>query len=403
MTVSEKQQQLATLDHRITLLKSTLKVLYNNISRVKGEIFAYANANTLFTHARPATIPEHTTSMDVDTVINDEHLQILTEKQNELGPLRAEIAELRQSEELLENKLDILRDQCFSLEFEIVDTTDSIHAARSETQSLQTELIYLNSQIKERSSEIRSMLDTRRQAETVAAEIVSKSEAVEVDDGGRLDCTKAVNTLQHDLHVAEAELANLQNKIAASSFDAKYETTTLTETQNEHDRAVKWKTERIELKEELERLTEELRVRKGTMQTTESRAFTDRNVLAKVAPLVKKWKGAAGGGEVVVPERATVVGLLAELERVKKVHDDALKAEQEKVAALIVSNAALEKEVLRSKAALDCAVERFHSGEARLREEIDQIKAKSGVEEQKLLAQIAKAKLHIGQARLQKS
>jgi hypothetical protein len=67
-----------------------------------------------------------------------------------------------------------------------------------------------------------------------------------------------------------------------------------------------------------------------------------------------------------------------------------------------MTNAALEKEVLRSKAALDCAVERFHSGEARLREEIDEVKGKALAEEQKLLSQIAKAKWHVGQARLQK-
>jgi hypothetical protein len=50
MRIDEKQTTF--LEERITSLKSTLEVLYGNISRVKGEIFAYENPNTLFNHAR---------------------------------------------------------------------------------------------------------------------------------------------------------------------------------------------------------------------------------------------------------------------------------------------------------------------------------------------------------------
>jgi hypothetical protein len=245
------------------------------------------------------------------------------------------------------------------------------------------------------------MLEIRRQAEAVASEIISKSERTEVDDGGRLDREKAVEELRNAIRAAEADLATLNARIAERNEGAELETIELTTTQGEHDRAVKWKTERLELKQELEKLSEELRDRKGTVQTKESKAFTGRTVLGKVAPLVKKWKGVPG--EVTVPEGATVNSLLMDLAAAKAAHDEALRAEQEKVAALIMTNAALEKEVLRSKAALDCAVERFHSGEARLREEIDEVKGKALAEEQRLLAQIAKAKLHVGQARLQKT
>jgi hypothetical protein len=119
-TVSSLNSAVATLEHRIPILKSTLKVLGNNISLVKGEIFASANAETLFNNASSAKMPEHTTSMDVDTIINVEHLQIVTEKQNEIGRFRAGIAELQQSEELVESQLDVLRGQCFSSELELV-------------------------------------------------------------------------------------------------------------------------------------------------------------------------------------------------------------------------------------------------------------------------------------------
>jgi hypothetical protein len=45
--------------------------------RVKGEIFADGNTNRLSNNARPVSIPDQTASMDVDTIINVEHLQIL--------------------------------------------------------------------------------------------------------------------------------------------------------------------------------------------------------------------------------------------------------------------------------------------------------------------------------------
>jgi hypothetical protein len=244
------------------------------------------------------------------------------------------------------------------------------------------------------------MLEIRRQAETVATEIISKSERTEIDDGGRLDREKAVEELRHAIRAAETELATLNARIAEKNEGAELETIELATSQGEHDRAVKWKTERLELKQELERLGEELRDRKGTVQAKESKAFYGRTVLGKVAPLVKKWKGVPG--EVTANEGATVNSLLMDLAAAKAAHDEELRAEQEKVAALTMTNAALEKEVLRSKAALDCAVERFHSGEARLREELDEVKGKALAEEQKLLSQIAKAKLHVGQARLQK-
>jgi chromosome segregation ATPase len=398
--IVEKQSRLASLQHQITTLKTSLQDLHVNIARVKGEIVAYENANTLFEHARTATIPEHATPSTAPVTINEEHLNILAAKQNELTPLRTAVAELRQAEDVFETRLDGLREEAAMSEYRVLDLEDEIRAERSLSQGLQTELTYLAGQIRERTTEIRNMAVIRRQAEAAAAEILTKLEGDEKDDGGRLDCEKAVEKLRREIRDADAELAGLEDQINHAKTDGDAERLALESTQAEHEEAVKWAREKQELKEELERLTAELAERKGEVQATETRAFVDHSQLAQVAPLIKKWKDARGA--VTVPDRATVGGLLTDLARVRKTREEALRVEQEKVAALIVANAALEKEVLRSKAALDCTVEVFHSNEARLREEIDDVKAKAIAEEQKLLAQIAKAKLHVGQARLQR-
>jgi hypothetical protein len=241
----------------------------------------------------------------------------------------------------------------------------------------------------------------RRQAEAAAAEILAKLEGDEAADGGRLDCAKAVEALRREVRAADAEAARLEDQINHAKADGDAEKAALDAAQAEHEDAVKWAREKQELKEELERLTAELLERKGEVHATEARAFADHGQMAQIAPLIKKWREARG--TIEVPERATVAGLLAELARARKARDDALQAEQETVAALIVANAALEKEVVRSKAALDCTVEVFHSNEARMRQEIDEVREKAVADERKLLAKIAKAKLHIGQARLQRA
>jgi chromosome segregation ATPase len=351
---SPNQNQLKALQDQISALKVTLQARYGDVARLKGEIFDYENANALFKHSRVAAVREHTETTDVNVEINDEHLDILTAKENELRPLRVEVSELRDSEELREAQVSALRVQCSTLDFQILAAKDDIQAAKSDAKLFQTELTHVLGQIRERTQEIRKMEETVRRANEILADHLAKSEGSEIGDGGRLDCEKAIETLRHDIKAAEAELKALTEENEARVAETERASSTLQETRTVHDRAVKWEKEKGELKAELDELTQTLRRKKGSVQRSESRALNDREQLVAVTPLIKKWKGARG--DVFGREGATIPELLEELGEVKKAHEKAVRDQQEKIAALVMSNAGLEKEVQRSKAALDCAV-----------------------------------------------
>jgi hypothetical protein len=393
---------LALLEETVATLRGEIRDLLDENNEKRRHIFTLQSDTLKVQSLRPATISQHASPSTEAVTINDEHRIVLTEKRNQLALVRREVTQLLESNSLLEAKLNDARDEFARCELQVLELTSDVQGSTARAQQAQLELSYVNGQVKERTSEIKMMQEIKREAEVILSQFVDRAENCDVIDGGRLDMTKAVQNLSHDLKAADAELRNLEAELDASERDHEAEKSSWQDGQDEHNRAVKWESERKELKEELVQLTRELQERKSAVQTTETRQFSEHNFLQKVLPLIKKWRGVAGGS-VDVPRDATVTKLLAELERERVEHARQVKEDQLGVAQLIVSNANLEKEVQRSKAALDRVVALFHSNEARLKKEIEEVRAKATEEEKALLAKIAKAKLHIGQARLQKT
>jgi chromosome segregation ATPase len=392
---------LVALAETVAALKDEIRTLQYQNSEKRRQIFTVQCDTLKVQSLRPATITQHAAPSSEPVTINDEHRVVLSEKANQLALARREVGQLLHSNGLLEAKLNDARSEFASCELQILEATSAIQDATARAQQAQLELSYVNGQVKERTSEIKIMQEIKREAEGILSQFVDRAENCDVIDGGRLDMTKAVQNLSNDLNAADAELRGLEAELDASKRDHQAEKTSWQDGQDEHDRAVKWESERKELKEELTQLTKDLHERKSAVQTTETRQFSEQNFLQKVLPLIKKWRGAPGS--VDVPPDATVTKLLAEIDRERAERARHVKENQVRVAQLIVANANLEKEVQRSKAALDRVVTLFHSNEARLKKEIEDVRAKATEEEKALLAKIAKAKLHIGQARLQKT
>jgi chromosome segregation ATPase len=169
--------------------------------------------------------------------------------------------------------------------------------------------------------------------------------------------------------------------------------------ERKHMEAVNWSKEKEELRQELDGLLEEIRNRKSSVKATDSKLNARQSTFENILPLLKKWQGKA---TAEVPEDATIPGLIQQWKDAKVEHDERLKSEQDEVAQLISDNSKLEDKVGKKKAALDRSVDQFHALEAQMLKSIEEAKQQADSQEQKLQKQIAKAKLNIGQSRIQK-
>jgi predicted nucleic acid-binding Zn-ribbon protein len=266
-------------------------------------------------------------------------------------------------------------------------------------QHAQAELNYINTQIRERTHEVKAMESLLAEARTQFAQFVDRAQQLDVVEGGRLDTVKAILSLQGELTQLESQNADLRSRIADDKQDGARRSKANEKKDEAHQAAVNWVTEKDDLKAELAQLTQAIQEKKLSVKSRDSKLTARQNSFDAVLPLLKKWQGS---GEVEVPPDATVAGLIQEWQEAKADHDRRFKADQDEIARLISENSQLEDKVGKRKAALDRSVDQFHALETQMLKSIEELKQQADAQEQKLQKQIAKAKLNIGQNRIQK-
>ena len=397
--IPSPEDRLRELNSQISEVKEIIRSLNHEISELKMDIFRYENANILYRVIKPATIPEKSPSTEDFVEMNEEHQNILRDKRDRLAPLRKQVEELRVEQDINEDRLIALYQDCDQLQGELDDLVDSTRVADSDGIRAQAELRYVKDQIKERKNEIKMMQNLRREAEIALSQFIGRADNVDGLVGGRLDSEKAILSLQNELRVAHAELVELRDRIADANDYEEAEVRETDKKQHDHDTVVNWEEEREDLTEELRRLTLEIRKRKGELHVTENKLDHKQANLATLVPLIVKWRGQDG---TAAPEGATVTQLLARLEEARKDRDARMKRDQDRVAELITNNARLEKEVGKSRDALTRVVAQFRADENTMKREVDELRAKSDAEEQRLLKQIELTKLKIAQNKLRR-
>ena len=397
--IASCEARLQELHAQIAEVKAEVHDLHHKNSKLRSEIFSFENANIQFRAIKPPTIPDKSPSTDDFVEMNEEHVNILREKRDRLEPLRRQVEALRNEMVMSENRYDTLTEECTSLQCELDDLVDNTRVADSEAMRATSELRYVDDQIKERENEIKMMQNLHREAETALSQFIDRAESVDGLAGGRLDSEKAILSLQNEVRVANAQLIELRDRIADANDLEDSEVKESQKRQEEHDAAVNWEEERADLMNQLREITKEIRARKGALTVTENALNHRQANLATLHPLIVKWRNREGAE---VAEDATVEKLFVELEQARKNRDDRMRNIQDQVAELITNNARLEKEVGKSRDALTRVVAQFRADENSMKKEVDELRAKSDAEEQKLLRQIELTKLKIAQNKLRK-
>ena len=391
--------QLQTLNARISEVKSEVRNLNHEISRLHSDIFHFENANILYRAIKPSTIPEKSPSTEEFAEMNEEHTNILRDKRDRLEPLRKQVEQLNRTQEIDNERYNVLCQECDDLQDELDDLIDNTRVADSEGMRAVCELRYVKDQIKERKNEIKMMQNLRREAEIALSQFINRADEVDGLVGGRIDSEKAILSLQNELRVANAELIELRDRIADANDCEDSEVRECEKKQEEHNAVVNWAEEREDLQNELREITQEIRMRKGALTVTENTLDRRQAKLATLQPLILKWRGRDG---VAPAEDTTVEKLLIELDKARKERDERLRRDQDRVAELITNNARLEKEVGKSRDALTRVVAQFRADENTMKREVDELRAKSDAEEQRLLRQIELTKLKLAQNKLRR-
>lgn len=402
--IAEKEGRLEELKAQIDDTKSNIHSLNEQLASLKSSITSFENANKMFRHMTPVTIPEQDVDEDEEYEINEEHLTILKEKRNLIPPLLAKITEINHEKTQAEEQLEKLREDCVDFSKEILDLNEEIRSANSEISRIQNECFYVQEQVSERNTEIKSMETLKRDAESAYSELLERARNFETADGGKLDTEKQIISFQEQLRQIESEIAEIEYRMMEADAQDQKDVNDAKQQQQVLEKAVDWQAERNDLQNELKKLREGIASRKSTLTTNENHITQKQESLAKYGPLVKKWRGKLTDADLSEAEiqDKTIQQLWNEMESSRVESEESQKNAERELSELVLQNAKLEEEVNRKRMMLERAITQAHSDQFQLRKRINDKRSAAMIEEQKLLQHIQKTKLKIAANNMRK-
>jgi hypothetical protein len=400
--MAERQDLLTEISDEIFEVKKSIYDVFHHLNVVKGEIFDFENANLLFRHAKRPSLPEKIPSHDVVVELNDDHAEILKQKRNHVAIQQAEIDQLQEKQAIDMENLNRVREGCRDLDISMLNLTDELNRAEGDIARLQGELHYVDSQIRERKSEVKMMQELKREAERILARVVETSHGIIEDDGGRLDCEKAIVSLQGSIKAVDGELLSIRSDMNKDAADDAAQEEEWRRKVSSYEAVVDWETEERELKAELKRLQIAIRTKSSEVTSAEQKVSNQASIAARVAPILKKWSKSADIENTVVPDDCSVQQLIYDLDQVMRERYGRLKRNEDEILNLLSANGRLETQIGKSRAALERMIAQFQTDEDIAKKEIEDIVLKAKEEEEKLICQIERARLKVGQSLLDK-
>ena len=401
--IQEKEERLNELKAQIEQTKQNVEALQNNISQTKAEITSIENSNRMLRNTQPVTVPERPPDKEGPVILNEEHQNMLMDKKNQLPPLYAKVKSLEEEQEQLEQQLEQIREENDDLQTEITELTEAIRTANAEGNKAQTQCNYVQMQIQERTNEIHLLEKLKRDAETAYAQMMDRANNYDGIDGGRLDTEKTIISLQDQLRTVEAEIKEIEDRIADARQAEEEHEEEIKREKEELDSNVNWAAEKEDLENELRELTEEVTRRREELNKTHKKNTNFQADFAKYAPLVKKWRGKIPEEVQDDPARnSSVKELWKQLKDAEKNYEQLQRQSEKEMTEIMAKNAKLEEEVARRRAQLERSISQFHAEEFLCRKRIEEKREKAAVEEDKLLGQIEEAKLKLAQKQLRR-
>jgi predicted nucleic acid-binding Zn-ribbon protein len=397
MSTEDQEARLQQLRYQIIEAKTRVQSLHQEISTTKMGIVNTENDARLAQHRKPLTIPERPGTGTVE--LNEEHEEILRTKRDLLPSLVQSVIDLQEERTQLESDLALIVSESNDFETELVDLNEATRQSTTESTRLQSELMYSQKQISERKNEIRLLERLKGEANTAYAQLVDRAENFEGIDGGRLDLESSIENLKSQLSAIREEVAQLEIDIDDANTENRRDLANIYAKRQQFAEAVDWTVERDDLRRELEALTREIQDRKADVNVGEQRNIVKQQSLAKYGPVVAKWKGKTGDGEV--PDK-TVAQLWSEMEDAKRVSDEIIRDSEREMSELLMKNAKLEAELARRKTTVERSISYFYAEEHQFRKRIEDRRQNAEDEEKKIIAQIQKTKLKLAQKHLRK-
>jgi len=397
MSIEEKKKLLDDINMKIQALIDEIKEINREIYLIKGEITNFMNANRLYDYLNDVSKGNRELNCDAiddKAVLNDEHIEILKNKQNSIAVLENASNELFIEQKVLENRLASLRSDFYETSSELLENKELSRRLSSECYMINMDIKSLNDQDSEISSELRIKEQTRRDSEKALQKLNEKTSLLMNSEGGHLDLEKMVSSLQQQVLGLDSDISKANQRIA----HAKHESLELSEKDlmelSYHQSTVDWTREKKELKDELQKLNEEIKEKKTGVQAQEKSTSADLGLIEKYSPLLKKW---ADQLHTTRTPKDSIATLDNNLEKSAKTKEKQKKALERELVEVISLNQRHTKELEKKRALLDRIVTQFHADEALSQKNL-QDKRQCLIEEQcALKAKIAEAKLRQAQ------
>lgn len=395
--ISEKKERFNSVNNEIQGVINEIKNLNIEISEIQNDITNFTNANRLFESIEVTSISARSlneTPPEIPVVLNDEHIEIITKKKSNIRQLKHTTQEIAQEQQVLETQLFDTLMGVSNANNTVIQLKEDLRTHEQHSNYLQSKMAWLNDQLNERNNEVRIINQTKREAEQALAALKDRFISNTTLSGGRLDLEKTIISLQNQYNSLMETIDNLKNhmdedtRLRQESKEAANRQTT------EQNSSVNWMNERQQLREDLQKLNQEISEKKSKVQSLEKTVTKKVAAFEKFAPLIKKWSNKLN--TVEIPSES-VAQLNEKISQAKAQNDEARKQSHEKMTNLLMENAKLEKEVNRKRIALNRIVEQFHTDEFAMKKDNEEQKAQYELEEKKLLDQINEVKIKIAQ------
>lgn len=401
--IQEKENRLFDLRLQIEQTKRNVEILQNNISDAKAEISTIENSNRMLRKAQPVTLPERPVDKEGPIVLNEDHINLLNDKKNMLPPLYTQVKSLEEEQEQYELQLEQIRTENDDYQTEITELEEEIRTANAEGNKAQTQYVYVQGQLQERTNEVHLLERLKRDAEQAYAQMVDRANNYDTLEGGRLDTEKTIISLQDQLRQIELDIKTTEERIHIAKKEEKENEDEIKREREEIDSNVNWAAEKEDLENELRELTEEVRKKKEELNKAHQKNTNFQAEFTKYAPFVKKWKGKIPNEVYNDPgNNLTVKELWKELKEAQKSYEEQQRQSEKEMTEIMTKNAKLEEEVSRKRSCLERSISQFHADEFSCRKRIDEKREKAAAEEDRLLGQIEEAKLKLAQKQLRR-
>ena len=395
--VEEKENRLQQINIQIEDLNNNIFELTKTITQSKNDITSFKNANTLYKYLETASKTDRILSnnqIDENISLNDEHIEIIKNLKNKIFPLANEATLLLEQQKELENRLFLMREECDHLNLIIFQDKEQIRTTSIENNLILMNINLLKEQLIERTNEIRSLEQLRREVENSLNSIKDKALICNNNDGGRLDLEKNIISLQSQIQTFENEIFILNNRITQLKNLENEQIKNNEIQEKNHNLIVDWKSEQIELKNQLENLLNEIKEQKNILNIKEKNNIKEINELDKYLPLIKKWKSQLN--IIKVPTESLEV-LWKDLNNLIIQNNSNNQNLEKKLIDIVNKNEKLQKELDRKKNYLDRIISQFHFEENLNYKQLEEEKEFYLKEEINLLKKIKELKLKVAQ------